>query len=292
MTRLREPVVGRFAPSPTGELHFGSLVAALGSALSARSRGGQWLVRVEDIDPPREIPGSAQRILDDLRRLGLVPDAPVLYQSTRLADYHAAIDALVSRGQAFPCGCTRADLPDDGVYPGTCRDGLPPGRDARTIRARVDASWIGFDDPVHGPCRYRLTDQCGDFVIRRADGMPAYQLAVVVDDAFQGVTEVVRGADLLDSTARQVHLQRLLGLPTPRYLHLPLVVDADGRKLSKQDADDPVASMTPLGALRAALQVLGQPIPAENRISELIRRATAAWNPNRVPDTANAVTPN
>jgi len=284
------PVIGRFAPSPTGELHFGSLVAALGSALSAWSQGGTWRIRVEDIDPPREVAGSAARILADLSRFGLQADGPVLYQSTRLEAHHAAVDRLLQEGKAFHCGCTRADLPDNGVYPGTCRDGIPAGRKARTVRARVDAPPVGFVDRVHGACEQRLTEQCGDFVIRRADGLPAYQLAVVVDDAFQDVTEVVRGADLLDSTARQVHLQHLLDLPTPDYMHLPLVVDADGRKLSKQDADDPVATLSPLAALGAAMRVLGQPVPSQNDLSGFLDLACRQWDPGRVPAIAN-VTP-
>ncbi|WP_224784782.1 tRNA glutamyl-Q(34) synthetase GluQRS [Marinihelvus fidelis] len=288
MTRGRSAITGRFAPSPTGDLHFGSLVAALGSALSARSQGGRWLVRVEDIDPPREVEGSAERIIADLARFGLVADEPVLFQSTRATAYDNAIERLLREGKAFECGCSRADLPDNGVYPGTCRNGIARGKTARAIRARVDATPVTFTDAVHGVITEQLQHDCGDFVIRRADGLPAYQLAVVVDDAFQGVTEVVRGADLLDSTARQVHLQSLLGLPHPAYMHLPLVCDADGRKLSKQDGDDPVKTLEPALAIARALQVLGQQARPDLGVEGQIAAATANWTPGTVPRKVSA----
>ena len=275
--------VGRFAPSPTGELHFGSLVAALGSCLQARIHGGEWRVRVEDLDPPREVEGSAERILADLERLGFRPDGPVEFQSLRRGAHEAALERLLEAGEAYPCGCTRKDLPPSGIYPGTCRNGLPPGKRSRAIRVRMPDHDICFDDGVQGRLCQNPEKEVGDVVIRRADGLVAYQLAVVVDDAWQGVTEVVRGADLQDSTARQIHLQRLLGLPTPRYAHLPLVLGADGRKLSKQFRSDPVRAMPPAEALAAALAVLGHPPPAGLRLGALWDWATAHWDLARVP---------
>ncbi|MGE0080848.1 MAG: tRNA glutamyl-Q(34) synthetase GluQRS [Thiohalomonadaceae bacterium] len=253
--------VGRFAPSPTGPLHFGSLVAATGSFLRARAMGGRWLVRVEDIDPPREVPGAADAILRALEAFGLEWDGPVLYQSSRLDAYREALDALLTGGLAFACTCSRKDIAQlagpSGVYPGTCRRrrGLP--RAAHAIRVAVGETVVEFDDLLQGPQRQDLAREVGDFVVRRADGLFAYQLAVVVDDAFQGVTEVVRGADLLDSTPRQIHLQRLLGLPTPGYLHLPVAVDAAGQKLSKQTHAAPLDPARPLPAIAQALRFLG-----------------------------------
>lgn len=252
---------GRFAPSPTGDLHFGSLLAAIASYLNAKSRGGRWLLRIEDIDPPREIAGSAQRIIEDLRRFGLRADAAVVYQSQRHNAYRKALDELLSRGLAFECGCSRADLPASGVYPGTCRNGLPHGRRARTVRLRVTSEPVAFTDCVLGRRTENLEATVGDFVLWRADGLPAYQLAVVVDDAQQGVTEVVRGADLLDSTARQVYLQHCLGLPTPAYAHHRVALGPDGSKLSKRFGSDPVGIAEPAATLCDALRFLGQPCP-------------------------------
>lgn len=259
------PYRGRFAPSPTGPLHFGSLVAALGSWLDARAAGGEWLVRIEDLDAPRAAPGAASDILRTLEALGLQWDGPVLRQSGRAEAYRAALDLLARTGATYPCACSRREIGDgaragvDGglVYPGTCRAGLPPGRAARALRVRVGNAVIRFDDAVQGGVRHVLADDVGDFVLQRADGLCAYQLAVVVDDAAQGVTDVVRGADLRDSTARQVYLQRLLGLPTPRYLHLPVVVDAEGNKLSKQTGAAPIDPRRGVQALNAALGFLG-----------------------------------
>jgi glutamyl-Q tRNA(Asp) synthetase len=190
------PVIGRFAPSPTGDLHFGSLVAAVGSYLEARSVGGKWLLRIEDLDPPREVPGSASRIIADLEKLGLIPDGPILYQSSRLAAYREVVEQLLDKGLAYPCGCSRKDL-SGSVYPGTCRNGLAPGRKPRATRFRVEAGECAFYDRLQGWVSEKLASSVGDFVIRRADGLFAYQLAVVVDDHYQGVTQVVRGADLL-----------------------------------------------------------------------------------------------
>jgi glutamyl-Q tRNA(Asp) synthetase len=248
--------IGRFAPSPTGPLHFGSLVAALASYLAARSAGGKWLLRMEDVDQPREQPGAADDILRALDKLGLAWDGPVIYQSTRLERYRAVIDDLARRGFGYPCACTRRELEDsalaiDGsrIYPGTCRRGLAPGKAARSVRARTHGAPIGFADAVQGWLEQRVETEVGDFVLLRADGITAYQLAVVVDDLDQGITDVVRGADLLDSTARQIHLQRLLGARTPRYAHVPVVVNVAGEKLSKQtgaralDLSDPQAEL-------------------------------------------------
>jgi glutamyl-Q tRNA(Asp) synthetase len=258
--------VGRFAPSPTGPLHAGSLVAALASYLDARAQGGIWLVRIEDIDEGRAVPGAAEAILAQLAWLGMESDREVVWQSRRKHLYQAAYDSLAAH--AYPCGCNRREIADsrlgfapDGaaIYPGTCRDGLAPGRSARSLRLRVpDApgDLITFSDRWAGTVSQRLAFDSGDFVLKRADGYWAYQLAVVVDDAEQGVTDVVRGADLLDSTPRQIYLQRLLGVPTPRYLHVPVVRNANGEKLSKQTGALPVASPAGAGREAAALDAL------------------------------------
>src|ERR1700742_4386809 len=236
---------GRFAPSPTGPLHIGSLMAAVGSYLEAKAQGGRWLLRMEDLDPPREVPGAADGILRDLEKLGFKWHGPVLYQSRRRDAYEEALAKLGS--QIFPCACSRSEIADSAlagiegpVYPGTCRDGLAPGKTARSLRVRVRSEDIGFDDALQGPIHQDLAKDIGDFVVRRADGCHAYQLAVVVDDAAQGVTHVVRGADLLLSTPRQIHLQTLLGLSHPSYMHLPVAVNAAGEKLSKQTGARPL----------------------------------------------------
>ena len=253
------PYVGRFAPSPTGPLHAGSLVAALASWLDARVHGGRWLVRIEDVDSPRCPPGTDRLILGQLEACGLRADEPPWWQSSRGAAYQAALGRLLDAGAAYPCACTRREidaasaargLPHrrdaERVYPGTCRDGLH-GRPARAWRLRAEGV-VDWNDRRLGPQRQDVAREVGDFVLKRADGLWAYQLAVVVDDAAQGVTQVVRGEDLADNTARQILLQRALGLPTPTYLHTPLVLAADGRKLSKQngaaalDLSDPVAA--------------------------------------------------
>ena len=256
---------GRFAPSPTGPLHFGSLVAALASYAAARSAGGKWLLRMEDLDQPREQPGAADDILRTLDKLGLEWDGPVIYQSTRLERYHAVLDDLARRGFAYPCACTRRELEDsalaiDGsrIYPGTCRRGLAPGKATRSVRVRTHGAPIGFADAVQGWLEQRVETEVGDFVLLRADGITAYQLAVVVDDLDQGITNVVRGADLLDSTARQIHLQRLLGARTPRYAHVPVAVNAAGEKLSKQTGARPLDLSDPQAALARARRFLNQ----------------------------------
>ena len=275
--------IGRFAPSPTGDLHFGSLVAAVASYLQAKSAGGQWLIRVEDIDPPREVPGSADRILEDLQRFGMRPDQPVLYQSGRSEAYQLALTELLDQGQAYWCGCSRSELPASGIYPGTCSDGLPKGKSPRSVRLRVNDVTISFTDLVQGRIKENLQEMVGDFVIRRADGLAAYQLAVVVDDAFQGVTEVVRGADLLGSTARQIHLQNCLGLATPAYAHHPVATGSDGMKLSKRLGSDPVASSPPAQVLEMALRFLGQPCPGGLSDKALWAWALNNWRLSRIP---------
>jgi glutamyl-Q tRNA(Asp) synthetase len=248
---------GRFAPSPTGDLHAGSLLAALGSWLLARRAGGEWWVRIEDLDPPREVPGAAGRQLDALDAFGLVSDAPVVRQSERHPLYQAALDRLLASGQAFECHCSRAQLATGGGIHRRCVAREP--RPDPAIRLHVpDGAVVSFDDGLQGPQRQDVAADVGDFVLRRADGLWAYQLAVVVDDAAQGITDVVRGADLLDSTPRQILLQRALALPTPRYLHLPLVTDERGRKLSKSEGAFAVDATDPLPALEAAWARLGQ----------------------------------
>ena len=255
---------GRFAPSPTGPLHFGSLVAALGSCLEARARGGSWLVRIEDLDPPREMAGAADSLLRTLARLGFAWDEPVIYQSRRAPFYAEAIERLIDAGAAYRCSCTRSELraaATGAVYPGTCRQGVRRRGRRTAIRVVTGAEPIVFSDGLRGCVSQSLADEIGDFVVRRRDGLFAYQLAVVVDDAAQGITDVVRGADLLDCTPRQIHLQRLLGLQTPSYAHLPVVATAAGVKLSKQTGAAPVDLREPGAALRDALAFLGHTPP-------------------------------
>jgi glutamyl-Q tRNA(Asp) synthetase len=284
------PYIGRFAPSPTGPLHLGSLAAALGSCLEARRHGGRWLLRMEDLDPPREIPGAADGILRTLERLDFHWDGAVLYQSRRREAYAAAADRLFAQGDAFPCACTRSEITDsamqgiDGpVYPGTCRAGLPPGKTSRALRLRVPHETVSFHDALQGEIRQNLANDIGDFIVRRADGCYAYQLAVVVDDAWAGVTHVVRGADLLLSTPRQLYLQMRLGLPQPQYLHLPVAVDGSGEKLSKQTHAQPVDDLAPSAALWRTLHLLLQEPGEELKrasIGELWSWAEAHWNPD------------
>lgn len=283
---------GRFAPSPSGPLHFGSLVAALGSYLDARHQGGTWLLRMEDIDPPRERPGAADSILATLDLFGLEWDGPVLYQSNRIQAYVAAADHLLSAGVAYRCSCSRREIQESGIkgregmiYPGTCRKGHDPGSDTMTLRVNTTASEVVFSDLIHGRFRQDLERDVGDFVIRRADGLYAYQLAVVVDDAFQGITRIVRGSDLLFSTPRQAYLQLLLGLPLPEYAHLPLVLGEDGKKLSKQDLAWPVDTTDPLRTLLRAAEFLGQ-IPERDgpaNLEEFWEWAISDWAIERVP---------
>jgi glutamyl-Q tRNA(Asp) synthetase len=277
--------IGRFAPSPSGPLHAGSLLAALGSWLHARQAGGLWRVRMEDIDPPRELPGAAQSQLDTLVAFGLVPDGEVLRQSTRGHAYRAALNRLLARGLAFECHCSRTDLAASHGVHRRCVATVPRADPA--IRLRVaDGCAIAFEDGVHGTINQRVDTEVGDFVLLRADGLWAYQLAVVVDDAAQGITDVVRGADLLDSTPRQILLQRALGLPTPRYVHLPLLLDAAGRKLSKSDAALPVDVANPVATLARLWDCLGQaalPRGAGTGVAAFLAAATEAFRLERVP---------
>ena len=282
------PVVGRFAPSPTGDLHFGSLVSAVGSYLEAKSVGGLWLLRVEDIDPPREIAGSAAGIINDLSRLGLFPDGPVLYQSSRLGAYQEAVNLLLEKGLAYPCACSRKDLSASGRYAGTCRKGIPPGKIPRSIRLRVETSVVAFNDRLQGLVSNSPAETGGDFIIRRADGLFAYQLAVVVDDNFQGVTQVVRGADLLESSYRQICLQKALGFTSPSYMHLPVVLSANGKKLSKRTRSDPLKHQEPAAVVKQALDFLGQNPPPGLSLNDLWTWSIKHWNSDLIP-RANAI---
>jgi len=282
---------GRFAPSPTGPLHLGSLLAALGSWLMARKAGGCWRVRIEDIDPPREVKGAAAAQLRTLTAFGLEADGPVLYQSTRGERYRSALQQLLEQGDAFTCHCSRRLIAASGGLHRAC----PPGRSRPdpAIRLRVtDDSSVSFNDLIQGPQSQDVARAVGDVVLRRSDGMWAYQLAVVVDDAEQGVTHVVRGADLLDSTARQILLQQRLGLPTPQYAHLPLVIGRDGRKLSKSLAAQALDDADPIPALRAAWRMLGQspvPVGGLHTPERWLARAVTQFDPGLIP--ASAQTP-
>lgn len=289
---------GRFAPSPTGPLHFGSLVAALGSYLDARAAGGEWLLRIEDVDQPRTVAGASDAILRTLDACGFEWDGEVLVQSRRLDLYHAALTRLQLAGDVYPCACSRREVAavatrrsvDGGlVYPGTCRNGVPAGRAAAAWRMRVpdgEGARMAFVDRVQGPQTQDLARDVGDFVLLRADGQFAYQLAVVVDDALQGITDVVRGADLLDSTPRQHWLQQRLGAPTPRYAHLPVVTNAQGEKLSKQTLAAAVDASQGSAVLARALSFLGHPVPAALQRAphaEFWAWAIAQWSIARVP---------
>ena len=283
---------GRFAPSPTGQIHFGSLVAAVGSFLDARHQGGIWLVRMEDLDRTREVPGAASAILRTLDAFGLHWDGTVIYQSARTAAYAEALDRLDALGLIYPCGCSRSEIaaagltgPEGPIYPGTCRQGLAPDRRTRSQRLRVPPGEAAFVDRIQGPTTQDVARAVGDYVLRRADGIHAYQLAVVVDDGAQGITDVVRGADLTASTPRQILLQRALGLPSPTYAHVPLVLDPLGRKLSKSDAAAPVDPADPLPVALLSLRHLGQALPPETPAdpAELWQWAIPRWNISHVP---------
>lgn len=286
--------VGRFAPSPTGPLHFGSLVAALGSYLDARARGGRWLVRMEDVDEPRCSRAAADDILRTLEACGFEWDGEVMVQSARKERYRELLASLKRDGRVYPCACTRRELADsalapDGaaIYSGSCRGGLPAGKSARAWRLCVEATTVCFDDRVQGRLCQDLAREVGDFVLLRADGYHAYQLAVVVDDADQGVTHVVRGADLLDSTPRQIFLQRCLNLPLPVYAHLPVVVNAAGEKLSKQTLAQAIDPRDPVPVLVEAMRFLGQeppcPMGSRTTTADFWAWAHTAWQLDRVP---------
>jgi len=282
--------IGRFAPSPSGPLHAGSLVAAVASYLDARAHQGTWLIRIEDIDEARTVPGAADDIIAALGAFGMASDGEIVWQSRRKDLYQAAFDRLDAH--AYPCGCNRREIADsrlglaaDGaaLYPGVCRQGLSLGRSARSLRVRVPEpgqDLIVFTDRLNGEMRQQLARESGDFVLRRADGYWAYQLAVVVDDALQGVTDVVRGADLLDSTPRQVYLQHLLGYPTPRYLHVPVLRSASGDKLSKMNGALSIApgnAVAAVEALLAAAHFLGLPLQRARSVDAFWRAAIDDW---------------
>ena len=285
-----QPYRGRFAPSPTGPLHAGSLVAALASWLDARAHGGTWLVRIEDVDSPRCIPGADTRILQQLATCGLVSDGPVLWQSQRGAHYQQALDRLIAAGRAYPCGCSRKTILQtqgqarerhhSAIYPGTCRPerGGLQGQPARAWRFAVDPATavLHWTDRRLGPQVQNVASDVGDFILKRADGLWAYQLAVVVDDAAQGITHVVRGQDLADNTPRQILLQQALGLPTPRYLHTPLVLGDNGEKLSKQNGAQALDLSNPLSALNQAAASLGLP-PSNQTPHEALSQWAQIW---------------
>ena len=286
---------GRFAPSPTGPLHFGSLVAAVGSYLDARTQGGEWLLRMEDVDTPRNVPGAADDILKTLEAFGFAWDGPVIYQSRRGDAYAESLARLQQAGLAYGCACSRKEIADsatrpaiDGglAYPGTCRAGLPDGRAVRAWRLRVNDEATAFEDRLQGRVVQHLGSDVGDFVLRRADGLFAYQLAVVVDDDFQGISQIVRGADLLASTPRQIWLQRCLGFSTPTYAHLPVAANAAGEKLSKQTLARALATDQAAAELLRALKFLGQAAPGElasATVAEVWAWALANWDFSAIP---------
>ena len=283
---------GRFAPSPSGPLHFGSLITAVGSYLDAKAHDGQWLLRIDDLDPPRVVPGATDDILRALDVYGFEWNGPVQYQSRRNEAYTEAFEALQKSGAVYACGCTRREiadsivnLPGGAVYPGTCRAGLSGGKEARAFRVNTEGAQVAFDDRLQGLISQNLGSDVGDFVVFRADGLFAYQLAVV-DDAELGITDIVRGSDLLDSTSRQIHLQQLLGLPVPSYLHLPVAVNALGEKLSKQTLAPALDIACPQPALVSALTCLGQLPPddlTEASLQDVWAWARANWREGRLP---------
>ncbi len=283
---------GRFAPSPTGALHAGSLIAAVASYADALANQGEWLIRMEDVDQGRTVPGAADAILRSLENYGFEWQGSILFQSSREHRYAEISNELLNRGYAYPCACTRREIAATGnagiegiIYPGNCRAGLPSGREGKSIRVRTDQRPICFHDRIRKRHCQVLERDVGDFVIRRADGYTAYQLAVVVDDADQGINQVVRGADLLLSTPRQLWLQELLGFPRPEYAHVPLLLDSQGRKLSKQDQAHPLSDRNPLPALLFSWRFLGQAPPEEtpSSVQEFWKWAKTHWNIGTVP---------
>jgi len=287
------PYHGRFAPSPTGPLHFGSLVAAVGSYLQARKNLGAWYLRIEDLDPPREVSGATNEILRTLENYGLQWDKEILYQSQRNDIYLNAIEQLIQQGHAYPCGCSRKQIQDNAIsgrygsiYQGFCRQGLGKDKRPSALRVLTNDSSITFIDQLRGRFEQKLESEIGDFVVRRADKLFAYQLAVVVDDAAQDITEVVRGADLLDNTPRQIHLQKLFNYPTPNYIHLPVALNRNGQKLSKQTGAPKIEGLRPQTVLFDVLRFLNQ-----DPVSEIIdcnldsfwQWAIQNWQPSKVP---------
>ena len=283
---------GRFAPSPTGPLHFGSLVAAVASYLEAKTNNGSWLVRMEDLDPPREVPGAADEILRTLEKHGLHWDESIVYQSQRHDAYHAAIDELRQRRLIYACSCSRKDIlrlvgdSELSVYPGTCRKGIAKPSPPHAIRVLTVSEAYGFEDQILGYFSHNVGEVVGDFVLQRADGWFAYQLAVVIDDAEQGITDVVRGCDLLDNTPRQIYLQRLFGVAQPNYAHLPVAANKSGEKLSKQTMAQPVVNTTPAANLLNTLSFLGQNPPAElatDSLNDVWSWALEYWDLDKIP---------
>lgn len=274
----------RFAPSPTGPLHFGSLVTAVGSWVRAASLGGTWVMRCDDLDRPRVILSSIGQQFQTLHDFGLDTQEPLFDQHGRVRDYRIVLKRLLAAGLAYPCACSSKDLRGLDVYPGTCRNGLPPGKSGSSIRFKTNGEKVSFEDSVQGKHTQVPSEQVGDFIIKRGDGIIAYQLAVVVDDIYQNITEVVRGSDLLDSVGRQCLLYDALGKPRPYYLHLPLIVDRDGRKLSKSDNDDPITSHNKRTTMRLALRALGHEVPPGiDSVSSMLDWARLAWNVEQVP---------
>lgn len=285
---------GRFAPSPTGELHFGSIVAAVASFLDARTRGEEWLVRIDDLDAPRVVPGAIAAILRELDRLELHWDGEVVHQSARTERYADALDTLRAKEQCFPCACTRREV-GGRVYPGTCRRGVPPGRRARSVRVRAHPGWIGFEDLIQGPCRRDIERELGDFIVHRADGVYAYHFATAIDDAEQSITRVVRGADLRLPTLAQVYLQDLLGRARPEYAHVPVATSPRGEKLGKQTRASPTRLRPASQVIADALRFLGHPLPGSlvgAPPEELWAWAIGEWDLAQIPRVLSRVTPN
>ncbi|UYZ84076.1 tRNA glutamyl-Q(34) synthetase GluQRS [Entomomonas sp. E2T0] len=282
---MPKPYIGRFAPTPSGGLHLGSLVAALASYLDAKAANGKWLIRIEDIDPPREVVGATENILRTLEAYGFEWDGEILYQSSRLADYELVIDKLFNNGLAYACTCSRKQLENYSIYPNFCRDALKPRLDA-AIRIRVPELIYQFIDRVQGNFSQHLGQEVGDFIIKRRDGFFAYQLAVVLDDSEQGITDIVRGADLLDSTPRQLYLQELLGFSMPKYLHVPILLDVNGHKLSKTQCSPILPIVEASKLLITALEVLGQPVETnlyKETPQQILNYAITNWCVDLIP---------
>lgn len=281
--------VGRFAPSPTGDLHFGSLVAALASYCQAKANDGVWLVRIEDVDETRVVTGAAQQIIDTLKNFGLESDGPIIYQTdpSRQMAYQQALQRLQHKNLIYPCCCTRAMLKNQAIYPGHCRNHSADTKKAHSLRLKVPDQTIEFNDLIQGYQQQNLQQQCGDFNIKRKDGLFAYQLAVVVDDADQGITEVVRGIDIMDSTPRQIYLNQVLNLTQPRYAHFPVIVNKDGNKLSKQNHAKAITHENPFETTKKVLQLLGQQLPLLKTPSqsELLKFAVNHWKLGSLKDT-------
>jgi len=284
---------GHFAPSPTGPVHFGTLIAAVGSYLQAKKNNGAWLIRIEDVDITRKIEGADVDILNTLEAFGFEWQGDIVYQSERSEYYQQALDQLITQSLVFPCICSRKQLAESNsdVYPGTCRDRKLPEKNQHALRLQAKDISIKFNDTVMGAQSQNIKQQCGDFIIRRRDNLFAYQLAVVVDDALQNITEIVRGADLLDSTARQIYLQQLLHYPTPDYCHLPLAIDATGNKISKSEGAVKIDINNKEKSLISALNFLGQQAPAElvkSNINDIWKWAIDNWDIDQVPKTKSS----